>query len=54
LVGGARKMQPRSRLKPGVKGGEAIEGPVELALHPAADDWEDAEEGSVPRGLWSL
>jgi hypothetical protein len=29
--------------------GEVIEGPVELALNPAADNWEDAEEGSVTR-----
>ena len=29
--------------------GESIERPVELALNPAADDWEDAEEGSVTR-----
>ena len=27
--------------------GEVVEGPVELALNPAADDGEDAEEGSV-------
>ncbi len=24
-----------------------IEGPVELVLDPAADDWEDAEKGPV-------
>ena len=27
--------------------GEMVEGPVELVLDPAADDWEDLKEGSV-------